>query len=537
MTIHLQQFQPRIPVGGLIKNGINKPVFDDNGKRRLDKWNRPLSRPEQIDHWLIKLMTKDEHGEYMLDHVAMEALPKDSDGKCRRLPVFFSSDDIARVAHTQLEGYVGPVRACVGDGKSAQRWQVHDGMRVGKPERIECPCAWLPEKLGGLGRGEPRRGDPECDGAIDLRCSIDLKDAVTLGSVHRYITHSSIGIPELIGSLVHIQSVIGSLQAIPVWLCLKPVNVRPDGRLKRVYTAYAEIRGNDIAGMRQLAISFLTATRDVAKLAATASYYSLPASDEDGPEEESDQAREFHPGVIDTTATTGSNRSAADTARAASTTASGPAGQDSNGSAERPLQEQMPTTADRRKLTEAMGALSQQLYTEIAANKSERQQRLDEIWGRINFGLDYAYTRLNKMQLVEVVEIAGKHTKIEQGITALEAFMFDDDERADPKKRAHRREMVWKRISAGLDLTYGKFESDDADDLLEAIEERLALAGDPQDDGDSDDAGEHDGATQVPAESSAGAAPTDPADGPVDDGPEDDDGSQDPVPSSAEPRT
>ena len=293
MAIHLPMFQPKVPVGGLIKNGILVPVMNNDGTQRLDRWKKPLFRPKQVDSWIIMTPIKDQDGLYVVDEKAMAALPKDSDEKCRRLPVFFSSDDLEESARTYLAGYIGPVRVCIGDGKNATRWEIKAGVKTGNKQERKCPCEWLTA---------PEEDGPKCSGTLDLRCSIDLKDAVTLGSVHRYQTHGVIGISELVGSLIHIQRVIGSIVAVPMWLCLKPVVVNPKGMgRKTVYTAYLEIRGNNIEGLQKTALARASAVREVAKIAVLPFEFSLPGPEEESEEDEADAAREFLPDVIDTT--------------------------------------------------------------------------------------------------------------------------------------------------------------------------------------------------------------------------------------------
>lgn len=455
MAIHLPMFQPKVPVGGLIKNGILVPVLDAKGVQRLDRWNKPLFRPKQVDEWIIMTPIKGPDGLYVVDKKAMEALPKDSDGKCRRLPVFFSSDDIEEAARTYLAGYIGPVRACVGDGKVATRWEIKAGVKTGNKQERKCPCEWLTE---------PEEGGPECSGTLDLRCSIDLKDAVTLGSVHRYQTHGVIGITELVGSLIHIQRVIGSIVAVPMWLCLKPVVVNPRGAgRKTVYTAYLEIRGNNIEGLQKTALARASAVREVAKVAGLPLQFSLPSPEEESEDDEADAAREFHPDVIDTTVSDrgeGSKQSAPQGAPQGT-----PQGTPQGASQNTPLQEQTPTPEQMTQIKVRMGKLSS-LLNEPTSDKEERSRRMSQMAKRILFGLGYKFHSLNMSEYVEVAEILEKHILIEEGIIRLDALFGMED-------KSKARDFLLKRIGI---KDPNQIDPSSLDDILENIQDAIAFS-------------------------------------------------------------
>lgn len=290
MAIHLPQFQPKLATAGRIKAGINVPMTR-NGKPVLDDKNRQKYYPKALDHFLITTNRKDpETGNFIVDEEIMKALRDapgiaDSDGEIRKIPGFLHSDEIEDVFPTRLAWYDGRVARCQGDGQEAKRWTIERGARIGDPKQIKCPCEQL------------ENGSCKAHGI--LRMTIALPRTITLGSLYEYRTTSVIGIPRILGGLMHIQEEIGTIVRAPIWLVLKPELVAPEGQAqKTVYVPFVHLRGDDILSLRQQAIESKRQAEEVQAVAGRRILLGLPApaSEDEDEDEQASVAAEYKPG-------------------------------------------------------------------------------------------------------------------------------------------------------------------------------------------------------------------------------------------------
>lgn len=290
--IKLPQFQPRLAVAGHIKNGINTPVVGTDGVQLYDRHNQPKMRPEQLDHYLVTTLLKDPVTKnFIVDEEVMRVLPKDSDGKCRRIPILVHSDDFRDFFPTELAARQGKVITCRGDGEKATRVKVEQGQKIGQPYEVSCPCPWLDPPLG---PGGAQKSDPVCKANATLRCKIAMPEAITIGSVYDYHTTSVIGVPDMLGGFSEIQTMIGTLVWVPLWLVLRAVKVQPDGYAKTVYSSFVHLRGSDVKAIQDRAIGMVKAAREVHQIAGrTSLVLPLPPAPT---EEDSDELDEFYDG-------------------------------------------------------------------------------------------------------------------------------------------------------------------------------------------------------------------------------------------------
>ncbi len=292
MPIHLPQLQPRLAVAGHIKNGVNEFVVK-KGEVQYDEHGQPKLYPKQLDHYLVTTLMKDpQTRNFVVDDEVMKVLPKDQDGKCRRIPILVHSDDFQQFFPMELGARQGKVMACRGDGVKAMRVKVERGQKIGQPFEVACPCSWLDPPLG---PGGAMKSDPVCKANATLRCKIALPEAVTIGSVYDYHTTSIIGVPDMLGGFTEIQSMIGTLVWVPLWLVLRAVKVQPEGFQKTVYSSFVHLRGSDVKAIQDRAIGMVKAAREVHQIAGRTTL-SLPLPPRPTEDDENDELDEFYEG-------------------------------------------------------------------------------------------------------------------------------------------------------------------------------------------------------------------------------------------------
>lgn len=285
--IKLPQFQPRLAIAGHIKNGINVPLKDGKGNQRYDERGKPMYRPEQLDHYLVTTLQEDPQTKnFVVDQPIMDALRKASGTeKITRLPILVHSDDFGQFLRTELAARKGKTIICRGDAEKAMRWNIDRGARVGKPFEVQCPCSWYTA---------PDPNGPKCKANATLRCKLALPDAITIGSCYDFHTTSEIGIPNMLGGFAEIQSMIGTLVWVPLWMELRAEHVQPEGYQKTVYSSFVHLRGSDIKEIQERAIAMVRAAKDVQALAGRTSLIPLPPVPVDD-DDESQTGDEFYP--------------------------------------------------------------------------------------------------------------------------------------------------------------------------------------------------------------------------------------------------
>lgn len=263
----------KIKIGGL---GAERPK-QGGGTFRL---------PVKYDYFIVTSTTRNKAGDFETDETLMGNLETDADKRVRSLPIILHSDDIDSVFPTTYALYSGRRCACRGDGETAFRRSVKDKSFTGEEGTVECPCKYLDADSG-----------PKCKPNGQLRCSIAVPGSAIAGAVYIWRTTSIISIEQMIGSLLQIKAICGTLMGIPLWLRVRPIIIQPSGQEKArtVYCCHVELRAPDIAEVQREA---LEATKRRCELGLDDDEYgkmlALPALGETT-DEEGLIANEFYP--------------------------------------------------------------------------------------------------------------------------------------------------------------------------------------------------------------------------------------------------
>jgi hypothetical protein len=277
----IKGLKPSLAEGGKIKIG-------GLGEKRMKKGGNPKNpadwyrMPVKYDHFVVTTMRRDDEKLLVPDDDVMKALPKDTDGKTRSIPVILHEDDIDLVFPTAYTAYEGKSLWCSGDGVVALR-RFKDQEPVA-PYDVKCPC----DKLGST-----------CKPHGTLHCSIALPGRAVAGSVYRWRTTSIISIQRMMGSLEQIRSIMGVLRGLPLWLRVEQVACNPMINGKRTQTTvpccHLELRESDIVGLQHKALQ-AAEMRSRLQLPAT-DYRALvrvPGGSDEDEEEQDSVSQEFY---------------------------------------------------------------------------------------------------------------------------------------------------------------------------------------------------------------------------------------------------
>jgi hypothetical protein len=234
----IKGIRPKLAEAGKIKIG-------GLGPERKSKKGGTYRLPQKYDYFLITGTNRDEKGDLEQDTQLMEAIGTDaSDGQIREIPIVLHSDEIDEVFPTTYAMYSGRRCACRGDGQTATRREIKKDKYTGAEKTINCPCNYL--------RSDSQ---PTCKPNGKLFCSISAPGASVAGAVHIWRTTSIISIEQMIGSLMQIKSICGTLRGIPLWLRVKPITVEPEGQGPiTVYCCHVELRAADVAQIQRQAL-------------------------------------------------------------------------------------------------------------------------------------------------------------------------------------------------------------------------------------------------------------------------------------------
>lgn len=271
----IKGIRPQLAEGGKIKIG---GLGEERSKTGGGTWRLPV----KLDHFRITKTNRDENGDFEIDEPLMAMLAPESDGKIRAIPIVLHSDEIDEVFPTAYAMYAGKRLACRGDGSTATRWEMRDGKRTGEQNEVDCTCGYLGAKK-----------TPMCKPHGTLHCSIAVDGHAVAGAVHKWRTTSIISIERMIGSLLQIKQVCGTLRGIPLWLQVKPIQVETG----TVYCCHIELRESDIQALQLQAIKAVEMRGALANgdAAAYRALIQAPASDAETIEEQSEIAQEFYP--------------------------------------------------------------------------------------------------------------------------------------------------------------------------------------------------------------------------------------------------
>ena len=282
MPIHSSIFKARQAEAGKIKIGAL-------GETRKSKKGDDYQLPVKHDYFTITKTARDPAtGNFVADEEIMAQLPKDPDGKIRRLPVVFDTDDIDELIPHRLALYQGRNLLCRGDGHApATRFEILAGVKTGKTEEVTCPCPYLNAEKG-----------HKCLPHATLWCTIAAGKETILGARHSFRTTGWNSISGLLGGLKAIQRQLGSLAGLPMWLRIKQQAARPKGLNKAttIPVVYVECRTEDLIGLQQHAIALAQARQRVVQVR---NYEVLglpePGDDSETPEEQAKIREEWHP--------------------------------------------------------------------------------------------------------------------------------------------------------------------------------------------------------------------------------------------------
>lgn len=272
--------QPRVVELGKIKLG-------GLGEERTAKSGEKYRQPVKYDHFRIVTLYRGDDGKLVEDDSLMDALKDyaDKDGKLRRLPISFLSNDLAEILQTQFLWYAGKSLGGRSDGETLT-W--FNDPKTNK--RLADPLTepWTPE----------HEKDKRWKKHTTLNCVIAAPQA-RWGGVYKLRTTSVITGDQLYGSLLLLASLTGGiLRGLPVRLVVRPMKVAPEGKPTTIYVAHVEMIGNDLAQIQALVLERakfeLSNVRQLAQVQRE--YRQLLAHpvplDE---EEEAEIADEFHP--------------------------------------------------------------------------------------------------------------------------------------------------------------------------------------------------------------------------------------------------
>lgn len=224
----IKGFTPHLAEGGKIKIG-------GLGEARKSKSGNDFRLPVKFDHFIVTETERDPStGNFRERESVMSRLEKDHDGLVREIPIVVHSDEIEEIFPTAYALYSGRRMQCRGDGETATRKNANGGTSA-----VACPC----DQLG-----------KACKPHGTLHCSIRVPGQGLAGAVYKVRTTSEITIRRIIGSLIQIRQTVGVLRGLPLVLCLKPVDVNPNGVASTVYVLHIELREENLIEVQRQAI-------------------------------------------------------------------------------------------------------------------------------------------------------------------------------------------------------------------------------------------------------------------------------------------
>jgi hypothetical protein len=264
----LKNITPRLAEAGKIKIG-------GLGPERKSAKGSSFRPPLKFDHFVITGTERDAVGDLAIDTEIMTSLHDggytDADGKLRAIPIVLHSDEIDEVFLTSYALYSGKRCACRGDGEKALKREVKNSEFTGVEGPVDCPCEYLDAATG-----------PKCKPNGKLFCSIAAPNSAVAGAVHIWRTTSIISVQQMIGSLLQIKAICGTLRGIPLTLRVKPITVEPKNSAPiTVFCCHVELRAKDIESVQRKALDAAKLRRELGfDDRAYRAMLTLPAHDE-----------------------------------------------------------------------------------------------------------------------------------------------------------------------------------------------------------------------------------------------------------------
>jgi len=198
--------------------------------------------PIKYDSFHLTTMNRDETGHLIEDDRLMKelvAVPGCSDnGKLRAIPIRLLSDDIEEVLQSSICWYGRKSIGARSDGKTV-RW-FYDPKTM-KPYDPPIDAPFTPEMLTWKAGSNPMFKIHSI-----FNCVVASSES-RWGGVYRFRTTSVISFKQLHASLLHLGQLTGGiLIGMPLMLCLRPMQVSPEGNATTVHVAHVELRGGDL---------------------------------------------------------------------------------------------------------------------------------------------------------------------------------------------------------------------------------------------------------------------------------------------------
>lgn len=215
---------PSLYEAGRVKIGM-KGEARGEGSRQM---------PVKLDHFIVVGNHRDKTGNFVREDELMKKLPKDDDGKIRRIPITFLYDDMDLNFISSYSCYMGRSLMCRGDGRTARKAVVKDGKLAGW-EMIPCSCP-----LSEFGY----EGKDKCK--LSGRLQFVIRGAERLGGVYTFRTTSVHSIKAIMSAIMLIKRCTGGpLAGIPLEMSVNPRQVTsPDGRQQTAYVIGLEYVGD-----------------------------------------------------------------------------------------------------------------------------------------------------------------------------------------------------------------------------------------------------------------------------------------------------
>jgi hypothetical protein len=284
----IKNAKTRLPELGKVKIG------EKEAQERQSAKGGTWRAPKKLDHFLITTLERDSRGDLKVDvdlmkKLAPEGCPVDQRGipKLTEIPIVLLADEL--------------------DDAIAQSYCFYPGKTLGGRCDGET-CTWFIDAKGNPRPpiSKPCTGEHEREGwKLHTRFNFGIASGdARWGGFYSFRTTSEISAEQIPGSLAWLRErTFGVLQGLPLTLCVRPMQVAPDGKPSTVYVVHVEMRGMKIQDLQRQALEAVQTQTQYAKQfeavrAESRRLLRAPGLDED-PVEQADVAEEFHPEALE----------------------------------------------------------------------------------------------------------------------------------------------------------------------------------------------------------------------------------------------
>jgi hypothetical protein len=194
--------------------------------------------PVALDHFVITTLNRDQSEKLIADAELMESLKPwadKTDGKLRRLPVTFLSNNLKDIMVANYVAYAGKVCQARSDGVTLTEYA--DGP---KGRLLDRPRE-LPHTPENMARWQ---------GAMKLSTTLNAvvqAPATRWGGVYKFRTTSQITAQQLYSTLKQLQAqTAGVLRGLPFNLVIRPIQVAPKQQVKTVHVVHVELAATQL---------------------------------------------------------------------------------------------------------------------------------------------------------------------------------------------------------------------------------------------------------------------------------------------------